>query len=1145
MPDPFPPSSPHPDDAARRLARAKQIFLEVRAADLPAREDAIARACEGDQALRALVLDLLRGDQTVFPHEQLADQVRAARGPSDTSFALPAADAPTLASAPSADGADRIGPYKLLERLGEGGFGVVFLAEQHQPVRRRVALKIIKLGMDTRQVIARFEAERQALALMDHPNIARVLDAGATPTGRPYFVMELVRGEPITEFCDRRRLGIGERLELFAQVCLAVQHAHQKGIIHRDIKPSNVLVTTVDDKPVPKVIDFGIAKATSARLTEATVFTELRQIIGTPEYMSPEQADPSVADIDTRTDVYSLGVLLYELLTGATPFEPARLRSAAYAELQRIIREENPPRPSTRLIRSGAAPSAAALRQVEPARLRSLLRGELDWVVMRGLEKDRARRYDSAGALAADIRRYLAREPVVARPPSFFYVSRKLIARHRLAFAFSSALLLLLVAGLAGTTWGLLGQRVARKEAERRKTEAEVASQKARDFGDEALLQKIEADYGAYLANIGAALSATETGEAERARARLDACPSHLRGWEWKYAATLLDSSARVFSESQSPGAFFNSIDVAPDGQTFVAPWRMPGTQDWGACIADASTGVERVLLRGHRDWVNTARFSRDGARIVTASNDGTSRVFDVATGREVLSVRPPPGHVDSASFDAEGRRILTLTATSQIVVWDAATGAQLAAYAPRLAVYSAFFVPGMDEVLLTQGLDPPVLWNPTTNAARKAILPPVGYEPAANWAVPSADGLKIAAHFNSGEIRVFDLGSGRCDAAMRGHWAHVPTLAFSRDASLLASGSLDRTVRVWDARSGAQLRQFLGHRDWVFSVAFSPDASLVYSGAPDGSARVWRTSPEGEGLFLPSIQPFYYTRLWFSPDGRYFAASAPEGALRLFDAATHALIRDLDITRFGGIAAFRFTADSRRIVAAGDGAVGAWDVATGDRIFTLTGKPEGVSDLAISPDGSRAAVSFWNKTGNLYDTVAGKDLGLIPGFNHWTTGMAFTPDSSELVADLRTGRLSRWNARDGTQLPDSPINAARLNSLAFAPDGRALASLEDGSAMLWDATTGAVIHEFKGHGGPGRGAQFFPDGSRIVTVARDGTARLWDPATGAEVAVLRLKRPFPTCVAVSPDGTTIAVTAEQGSAQFFSTRRFPELQAR
>ena len=347
----------------------------------------------------------------------------------------------------------KLGPYRIVTLIGEGGFGAVYEALQERPVRRRVALKIIKLGMDTKQVIARFEAERQALAMMNHPHIARVFEAGATDTGRPYFVMEFVEGVAITEFCDQAQLSPRQRLELFMLVCEAVQHAHQKGIIHRDLKPSNVLVTRHNGEPVPKVIDFGIAKATRQRLTEKTLVTEAGQLIGTPAYMSPEQAQMGETDIDTRSDIYSLGALMYELLTGRTPFDTRTFQRLAYPEIQRIIREKDPPTPSTRVSGLGEdLVEVARDRNIEPGTLPRLLRGDLDWIVMRALEKDRARRYSTASELAADIGRHLRHEPVTASPPSVPYRLRKFVRRHRIGVAAGAVVALALLIGMGGMT---------------------------------------------------------------------------------------------------------------------------------------------------------------------------------------------------------------------------------------------------------------------------------------------------------------------------------------------------------------------------------------------------------------------------------------------------------------------------------------------------------------------------------------------------------------------------------------------------------------------------------------------------------------------------------------------------------------------
>ncbi len=367
------------------------------------------------------------------------------------------------------------GKYNLLEELGSGGMGIVYLAEQVEPVRRRVALKIIKLGMDTRQVVARFETERQALAVMDHPNIARVLDAGATERGRPYFVMELARGISITDYCDRHKLSTEERLRLFIGVCQAVQHAHQKGVIHRDLKPSNILVAIQDDRPLPKIIDFGIAKATGHRLGQRTLFTEQGQLMGTPEYMSPEQAEMSGLDVDTRTDIYSLGVMLYELLVGDLPFDSKTLRSAGIGEIQRIIRNSEPPRPSTRISSLGErGRTAAEKRKTNVSLMRKELKGDLDWIIMKAMEKDRTRRYATASEIATDIERHLRHEPISAGRPGTAYRLKKYVRRHKLGVAAASLILLALLAGIAGTSTGLIKATRAEKKA---KEEAQTAQQ--------------------------------------------------------------------------------------------------------------------------------------------------------------------------------------------------------------------------------------------------------------------------------------------------------------------------------------------------------------------------------------------------------------------------------------------------------------------------------------------------------------------------------------------------------------------------------------------------------------------------------------------------------------------------------------------
>ena len=436
--------------------RAKSIFLNAAEIASPTESQAyVVAECKGEDALFREVEDLLKH-----------------RGPAEAFLETPAPGVSTTIDWPLAEHlGTAIGPYKLLQQIGQGGMGTVFMAEQTAPVHRKVAIKVIKAGMDSQQVIARFEAERQALAMMDHVNIARVLDAGATESGRPYFVMELVHGVPITKYCDDNHLTPRQRLELFVPVCQAIQHAHQKGIIHRDIKPSNVMIALYDGKPVPKVIDFGVAKATEQKLTERTLFTQHGTLVGTLEYMSPEQAEMSDLGVDTRSDIYSLGVLLYELLTGSTPLSHKRIKEAAYAEILRMIKEEEPPKPSTRLNGTGdALASISAQRHMEPAKLTKLLRGELDWIVMKTLEKDRNRRYETANGLARDVERYLRDEPVQAYPPSAVYRFRKFTRRHKAGVAIAGLTLVILVVLGTGVGW------MVRERAERfRAVEREVA----------------------------------------------------------------------------------------------------------------------------------------------------------------------------------------------------------------------------------------------------------------------------------------------------------------------------------------------------------------------------------------------------------------------------------------------------------------------------------------------------------------------------------------------------------------------------------------------------------------------------------------------------------------------------------------------
>ena len=810
----------------------ESVFFAALEKETPeARAVYLDEACNGDANLRRCVERLLNA------HPK-ADGLFQSQPPG-----LAATTAgPTIDERPGSV----IGPYKLLQQLGEGGFGVVFMAEQQQPVRRKVALKIIKPGMDSKQVVARFEAERQALALMDHPNIARVLDGGTTESSRPYFVMELVKGIPITEFCDKNRLTPRDRLELFIPVCQAVQHAHQKGIIHRDLKPSNVLVTTYDDKPVPKVIDFGVAKAIEQKLTEQTLFTRIGQIIGTLEYMSPEQASLNALDVDTRADVYALGVLLYELLTGTTPLCKDRFQGVAFLEMLRLIREEEPPKPSTRLTESGdALASFAVYRKSDSQKLPKLVQGELDWIAMKALEKDRGRRYATANALAADVQRYLNDEHVEACPPTVTYRLRKYARKHKTAFAMASMSAALLLIGSVVSGWQAVRARRAEGDAVAERTNARqerdnalkarqaeadqrnlaVAAQaKAQNERDAAKAEREKVRRLHYTASLNLIPTAWEADNIGSVLELLDeqrpkADEGDMRGFEWHYWDRLCHAEQRTLALDDD-GRTWAGV-FSGDGARFAYLWnrKFSAADEVEAFVKVRDTGAGRELgswkLKYPKGPVEL-HLNRDGTRLAMSARPlptGAARqgilvfVWDVTSGKKLFHKE-----LSNTDFDFSGRAEMALSPDGKLLAAVEHRPTQKGDGPPnesqRVADPAGFLNPFLGSVRIWHVADP--TREPTT------VQSSIG----AGDLLFSPDSSRLAGVIRVGlgtknagtmTIRLWDTSTGkpRAEDTIKG----PPSIAFSADgtrlAALTAVGDYFGKLQsyLWDCASGDELK--------------------------------------------------------------------------------------------------------------------------------------------------------------------------------------------------------------------------------------------------------------------------------------------------------------------------------------------------